>query len=147
MTLSRLLAYPFIAIMAFGVAGAASALVWGVTVGHKSADFRGIIAALGFITWWSWLGIGVYVRHVKRPREERMRLKAEAMAYAENTITPGASLSDTIETLKKKLPLDLEPRYRSSSDPSLDMLVEVEAHGFIITLLSRAGVIQSWNLR
>jgi hypothetical protein len=147
MSLSRLLAYPFIAIMTFGVAGLATALIWGTMVGHKSVDLKGIIAASGFITWWSWLGISVYVRHIKKPREEMRRQKAAALAYVEKAITLESSLSATIEALKKDLPLVGEPRHRPSPDPSCDALVEMEAHGFIISLFSCGGVVKSWNVR
>jgi hypothetical protein len=147
MTLSRLLAYPFVAWMALGVIALSGAVVWSVAFDDKASDWKGIAAALGFITWWSWAGASVYLRHIKKPREERNRQRAEALAYVEKTITPGLSLSATIEALRSNLPLVGEPRHRSSIDPSFDSLVELEAHGFIISLFSRDGVLRSWNIR
>jgi hypothetical protein len=146
MTLSRLLAYPFVAIMGFGVVVGLTALIWSAFDG-KAGDLKGNLAALGLITWWAWLGAGVYIRHIKKPREERKRQRAEALAYVEKTITPGLSLLATIEALRKNLLLVGEPRHRSSLDPAFDSLVEIEAHGFIISLFSREGVLQSWSIR
>lgn len=147
MTLSRLLAYPFVALMGVGVVVGLSVLVWAVAFAGRAGEWKGILAALGLIIWWAWLGISVYVRHIKKPREERNRQRAEALAYVEKTITPGMSLSATIEALKKNLPLVGEPRHRSSADPSFDTLVEIEAHGFIVALFSRDGVIRTWSVR
>lgn len=143
MTQSRLLAYPFVAFMALGVVG----LVLTFTFSSKPLDFRGVVAFLFFLAWWSWAGISVYLRYIKKPREERKRQKAEALAFVEKTIAPGSSLSATIEALRKNLPLVGEPRHRSCSDPLFDALVEIEAHGFIISLFSREGVVQSWSIR
>lgn len=143
----RIFAYPFIAFMAFGVITLCVVLVWSVAFDGKAGDWKGIAATLGFITWWSWAGISVYLRHIKRPREERKRQRAEALAYVEKTITPGSSLSATIKTLRGRFTLIGEPRHRPSSDPSFDVTVEIEAQGFIISLFSRNGVINSWSVR
>lgn len=147
MTLSRLLAYPFVALMAFGVTIALWVLIWSIAFDGKARDFKGHASVLFFIAWWSWAGISVYLRYIKKPREERKRLKAEALAFVEKTIAPGSSLSASIESFRKNLTLVGEPRHRSSPDPSFDALVEVEAHGFIISLFGRDGVLQTWSIR
>lgn len=147
MTLSRFLAFPFVALMGLGVIMGLAVLVWAVPFSDKGSDLKGTLTALGLVTWWAWLGISVYVRHIKKPREEEKRLRAEALALVEKTITPGSRLSAIVDVLRKNLPLVGEPRHRSSSDPSFDSLVEIEAHGFIVSLFSRDGVIQSWSVR
>jgi hypothetical protein len=147
MTLSRLLAYPYVAFMALSVIVLSWALAWAVAFGGRVGDWKAIAAALGFITLWSWAGTRVYVRHIKKPREERKRQRAEALAYVEKTIAPESSLSAAIEVLRKNLSLVGEPRHRPSSDPSFDAIVEIEAHGFIISLFGRHGVIKTWSIR
>ena len=143
----RILAYPLVAFMAFGVTVALWVLIWSIVFDGKAREYKSHAAVIFFIVWWSWVGISVYSRHIKKPREEKKRLKIQALAFVEKTITPGSSLSDAVEALRKNLSLVGEPRYRSSADPSFDAMVEIETHGFILALFSRDGVVQSWSIQ
>jgi hypothetical protein len=143
----RVLAYPIVVCMAFGVIIGLLVLVWSVAFGGRAGDVKTIAAPLVFITWWSWTGISVYRDHIQKPAQEMKRQRAEAAAYIEKTITPGSNLAAAIQTLRERFTLIGEPRHRRSPDQSGDITVEIETQGFIISLLSRDGVVNSWSVR
>lgn len=143
----RIFAYPFVAFMAFAVTLLLWVLVWGIAFDGRAQDFKGHASIIFFIIWWSWAGVSVYSRYIKKPREEKKQRCAEAAQVLEKTIAPDSNLSAVIEEVRGQFSLVGAPRHRSSPDSSFDTMVELETQAFIISLFGKDGVIKSWNVR
>ena len=142
----RILAYPFVALTALAVVGALVVLIWSAVEGEiRSAKEVGSFVLL--MSFWSWAGIDVYRRYIKRPREEKRQKCVEATQVLEKAIFPDSGLSAAIEEVKGRFTLIGEPRHRSASDPAFDTAVELETETFIISLFSRGGLVKAWSVR
>ncbi len=147
MPLKKFFAY---LVCAFTGGGALLGLVvfaWGVKVG-RIYDFKSFVGPWIFIIWWGWVAISVYREHIYLPRVRARQRKIEAKNTLDQLIRSGsAPLGFVIEELRNAYPLLMEPRYRSSSDPTFDRIVELEEHAFAITLFEKEGAIVRWEIR
>ena len=142
----RILAYPFVALTAFAVSITLIILVWSAVEGEiRSVKEVGPFVLM--ISFWSWAGIDVYRRYIKRPREEKKLMCAEATQVLEKAIAPDSGLGAAIDEVRSRFALVGEPRHRSALDPAFDTTVELETEAFIISLFSRDGRVKAWSVR
>jgi len=139
-------AYLFVIVTGLAAIGLSIVFVWGINVG-KLADFRSISAPLLFIVWWSWAAISVYRKFIKRPRDELRQLALDAERNLPGILELDSALSTAVKTLRSRFPLIGEPRFRDSTDPTFDTLVELETSAFIISLYAKNGILKLWNIR
>lgn len=121
--------------------------VWAAKAG-KVHDIKSFVAPWIFIVWWGWAAISVFRKYIYLPHVQTRQRKSDVEHSLNQLIRAGTTpLKSAIDELRGAYPLLLEPRYRNSSDPGFDGIVELEEPAFLVTLFEKEGVIVRWDIR